>query len=96
MDYQQIDDEELRHLSLRDLLAIDRTAMANERTFLAYARTAIMLVATAVTLVKLFPDSQIVRLAGFFLVPFAIVVIGVGIRRYWVLSRALRSTRSRG
>ncbi len=95
MDYQQIDDDELKKLSLRDLLAIDRTALANERTFLAYARTAIMLVATAVTLLKLFPDNEISRFTGMFLVPVATIVIGVGIRRYWVLASALRGTRAR-
>ena len=95
MDYQRIDNDELKKLSLRDLLAIDRTAMANERTFLAYARTAIMLVATGVTLIKLFPTSPFLRVAGFALVPVAAVVIGIGVRRYWGLAAALRSTRAR-
>ncbi len=44
-------------LTLRDRLALRRTALANERTLLAYARTALMLVASGVTLLKLSPDN---------------------------------------
>lgn len=94
MDYERISDDELNELGLRDLLAIDRTALANERTFLAYARTTIMLVATAVTLVKLFPANPLVQLAGLLILPVAAVVFGIGTRRYWRLSKALRTTRS--
>ena len=94
MDYEQINEDELRQPGLRDLLAIDRTALANERTFLAYARTAIMITATAVTLLKLFPNQPFVRLAGLLLLPVAAVVLAIGTRRYWLLSKALRTTRS--
>ena len=95
MDYQRLNEEELECLGLRDLLAIDRTALANERTFLAYARTAIMLAATAVTLLKLFPLNQLAKVAGISLLPIAFVIFLTGLRRYWQLSIALRRTRSR-
>jgi len=89
MDYQEFKEDKR---ALRDLLAIDRTAMANERTFLAYARTAIMLAATAVTLIKLFP-SPLARYAGFALLPLAFIIFAAGAKRYWALSRALQATR---
>ncbi|MEN0110258.1 MAG: DUF202 domain-containing protein [Planctomycetota bacterium] len=46
-------------LTLRDRLAMRRTALAGERTVLAYARTAIMLVASGVTLLKLGPSGPV-------------------------------------
>ena len=95
MHYENLNEEELSQLGLRDLLAIDRTALANERTFLAYARTAIMLGATAVTLVKLFPASQLSKSLAFILLPVAVLIFSVGLRRYWQISKALKRTRSR-
>jgi len=41
-------------LILRDVLAIDRTRLANERTLLAWLRTGLMLLVSGVTLIKLF------------------------------------------
>ena len=42
-------------LILRDVLAIDRTRLANERTLLAWLRTALMLLISGVTLIKATP-----------------------------------------
>jgi putative membrane protein len=68
---------------LRDYLAIDRTKLANERTLLAYFRTVILLVATGVTLIKLFPDERILRIAGFGMFPFSLLIGLLGIYSFY-------------
>ncbi|MEI6807295.1 MAG: DUF202 domain-containing protein [bacterium] len=45
--------------SVRDPLALERTALANERTLLSYIRTSIMLFATSVTLLYLANDIRV-------------------------------------
>jgi len=69
-------------LILRDVLAIDRTRLANERTLLAWARTALMLLVSGVTLIKLFPGDMVMQAIGAALVPLGIVTGGFGFRRY--------------
>ena len=91
MDYNDFDDE----LGLRDLLALDRTILANERTVLAYARTSVMLGVSSITLLKIFPDNPLAFYTGVALIPVAIVVAAVGIRRFLGLSRSLLKRRSR-
>lgn len=51
-------------LSLNDVLAIDRTTLANERTFLAYIRTALGLIALGVTCLKFLGDELFYVAAG--------------------------------
>lgn len=86
MVYKSFDDHEL---SLSDMLAVDRTALANERTLLAYLRTAIMLGVSSVSLIKLFPDSVYAFAAGIMIGPLAIFVAILGIRRYFGLFQSL-------
>ena len=86
MPYRQFHDLDL---GLRDVLALDRTALANERTFLAYARTAIMLLVSAVSLFKLFPHSEAATWGGIILLPLSLFMAGLGMRRYLLLRQAL-------
>ena len=86
MKYRRFHADELR---LTDVLALDRTVLANERTLLAYLRTTIMLVISSVSLLKLFPDSRSAVITGLALVPLSIIVAGLGLQRYYRLSRAL-------
>lgn len=50
--------------TLRDRLAVRRTALANERTLLAYVRTSVMLLASGATLWRLEPLSGGDRVLG--------------------------------
>jgi putative membrane protein len=50
-------------LTLRDLLAVDRTVVANERTLLGFIRTSLALLLTGASLIK-FSDSEILNTAG--------------------------------
>jgi len=69
-------------LILRDVLAIDRTRLANERTLLAWLRTAIMLLVSGVTLLKLFEGMFIMEAMGAALIPLSLLTAALGIRRY--------------
>jgi putative membrane protein len=77
-------------LALCDLLALNRTRLANERTILAYIRTVIMVVVSAVSLIKLFPESPTAHLLGWSLLPVAAVLTVFGLFRFLRLSQALR------
>ena len=77
-------------LALCDLLALNRTRLANERTILAYIRTVIMVVVSAVSLLKLFPESPTAYLLGWSLLPVAAVLTVFGLFRFLRLSQALR------
>lgn len=89
--YKDFDEE----LGLRDLLALDRTILANERTVLAYARTSVMLLVSSITLLKIFPDNRLAFFTGIALIPVAMIVAAVGLRRFLGLSRSLLKRRSR-
>lgn len=91
MDYEDYQEE----LGLRDLLAIDRTILANERTMLAYARTSLMLGVSSITLLKLFPESPLAFGTAVTLIPLAVVVAILGLRRYFSLSKAVAKQRRR-
>ena len=75
-------------LILRDVLAIDRTRLANERTLLAWLRTALMLFVTGVTLIKLFEGVLAMEILGMLLLPTGLLAAGYGLRRY-LRTRAL-------
>jgi putative membrane protein len=66
---------------VRNQLAIDRTILANERTVLAYVRTALTMLIVSVALIK-FIESLVIVIIGIALIPLAVVVAFVGLRRY--------------
>lgn len=68
-------------LTVRDVLAIDRTVLANERTLLAYIRTALALLVGGVTLIHFF-DLSSARILGYAMLPFGPVALVIGVWRY--------------
>ena len=85
-----VDNErDARPVSLRDVLALDRTVLANERTLLAYVRTAMAILASGVTVLKVFAATFVTLLVGSLLVTLGTGVLALGILRYRVLSRRL-------
>jgi putative membrane protein len=76
------DESGMRPLILRDVLAIDRTRLANERTLLAWLRTAIMLLVSGVTLIKLFEGITALEVMGALLIPLGLLTAAWGFRRY--------------
>lgn len=65
---------------LRDLLALDRTHLANERTFLAYIRTSLTAFIAGISLIKFF-DAWEVKAIGWFFLLLAFVVFVRGFFR---------------
>ncbi|NQU75787.1 MAG: DUF202 domain-containing protein [Planctomycetes bacterium] len=66
-------------LNLGNLLAVDRTSLANQRTFLAYVRTTITLFGAGVTFIKFFDSIRAVAIFGWLLLPLAAITLAVGI-----------------
>jgi putative membrane protein len=79
-------------LILRDVLAIDRTRLANERTLLAWVRTAVMLLVSGMTLMKLFAGVWFLEALGMALIPVALVTVALGLRRYFQICKLIRAT----
>lgn len=65
-------------LTLRDLLAVDRTVVANERTLLGFIRTALALALTGASLVK-FSDSSSLHIAGWVVGASALPLLIIGL-----------------
>lgn len=68
--------------SVTDVLALDRTRLANERTLLAYLRTALGFSAAGATLWRLFPDELLDRAFGACLVVVGVTLLVVGVLRF--------------
>lgn len=83
-------------LILRDHLALDRTELANERTLLAYVRTALALFLTGFSAMHLpafspnlaFQDL-VYQSFGWALVAAALLVLGIGWRRYRTVKKGI-------
>lgn len=75
--------------TVRDLLAFDRTYLANERTLLAYVRTFVGLMASGAALLKLFEVAW-AHAAAVVLFLLAPVVLTCGIIRFIKTDRRLK------
>jgi len=81
---------EMTSLPRADLLALERTHLANERTFLAYFRTASALLTTGLAILHL---ELFVPMRDFsqILLVSAPIVLGVGLARFVVVRRRVAS-----
>lgn len=68
-------------LKLVDVLALDRTRLANERTLLAYTRSAFALLIAGISLVKVFPEDVTLMILGGSFIILAPVLLSAGIYR---------------
>ena len=76
-------------LNRTDLLALDRTRLANERTFLAYFRTFIVFLGTGFAILRMEALNEI-QDVGWILVFVAPVLCFIGWGRYIYTKRRLR------
>ncbi len=83
------------NIVLTDVLAIDRTQLANERTLLAWVRTSLMMLASGVTLIKLFEGVLYVELLGFALLPVSAVTVIYGVHRFIHMRGQIADSRQR-
>ncbi len=70
-------------LSFPDILALDRTNLANERTFLAYFRTFIVFLSSGLAILKL-EILEDIKFLGYFLLMIAPLLLIVGIARFFM------------
>lgn len=82
-------------LILRDLLAIERTKLANERTVLSYVRTGFACLAGTLTLVHLF-DTPAALWSAAALALGGVALFALGALRYRQAARLVRSYALRG
>ncbi len=78
------------NISRADLLAIERTNLANERTFLAYFRTFIILISSGFAIMRLEFLHQI-NILGILLISISPIVLAFGIFRYTTTRKRIRS-----
>ena len=77
-------------LGLTDILALDRTRLANERTFLAYFRTFIVFLSSGLAIVKL--DVLIdIRWLGYVFTVLGPIMLIIGTIRFFYVKRHLKS-----
>jgi putative membrane protein len=76
-------------MNTNDLLAIERTKLANERTFLAYFRTFIVFLSSGFAIIKLDLLKDI-SLVGYALIILAPILLFMGIFRYFRTRKRLK------
>ncbi|MCB9426402.1 MAG: DUF202 domain-containing protein [Flavobacteriales bacterium] len=78
-------------ISRSDLLAIERTRLANERTFLAYFRTFIVFLSSGFAIFKIEIFSSLKSLGYFFIgVSFALLIMGIA--RFLYVKRQIKKS----
>ena len=87
--YSQFNSTEL---ILRDQLAIDRTLLANERTLLSYLRSGVALFIAGLSIIH-FSHEVWFTVIGFVCLPFGLVTMWFGIRRFKKMDKAISIVR---
>lgn len=76
-------------ITLRDHLAIERTKVANERTLLSYIRTTLYLILGGIAFLGM-KDLEEVKGLGYFSLTLSIVVLFIGIVRFYQLKKHIK------
>jgi putative membrane protein len=76
-------------LILRDILAIERTKLANERTFLAYFRSSIFFLATGISIIHIQFFDEVTYL-GWIFVGLSPFVFSIGFIRLIKVRKAIK------
>lgn len=71
-----------------EILALERTKLANERTLLSYIRSSLYLLLGGIGILQL-KDFQSIKWLGYVALVVCVVFLAVGIFRYVLLSRRL-------
>jgi len=76
-------------LILRDLLAVERTKLANERTFLAYFRSSVFFIATGISIISIHLLEKVDYLGwGFILL--SPIMFFIGLHRIMSVKKAIK------
>lgn len=79
----------IKGLTRTDVLALERTRLANERTFLAYFRTFIVFLSSGFAILKLSLLSEI-KIVGYFLTGIGPLILLIGLLRFVYVKRQIR------
>lgn len=85
----QIQNDDLSSLTLRDLLSIERTKMANERTLFSYIRTSLYLITAGIGLTEL-DQFKHLQTIGYISLGSSGFVWLIGIISYYKVKRRLQ------
>ena len=77
------------NIILRDYLALERTKLANERTLFAYLRTSLYLILAGIAFIQL-KDFDSIKWLGYLSLIFSVILLIIGILRYYHLNRKLK------
>ncbi len=83
-EYQKKED-----IILRDHLSVERTKLANERTLLSYIRTSLYLILGGIAFLGM-DDLKELKGLGYFSLALSIVILFIGIVRYFQLKTHLK------
>lgn len=75
-------------VNTNEILALERTKLANERTLLSYIRSSLYLLVGGIALLQL-KEYENLHWIGYFALIICVVFLGVGIFRYVLLYRRL-------
>lgn len=76
-------------LNLTDVLAVERTRLANERTFLAYFRTFIVFMSSGIAILKIEALKEL-HVIGYYLLVIAPIMLSIGIFRFFYVRRQIK------
>jgi putative membrane protein len=80
--------EQRDEIILRDYLALERTKLANQRTLLAFLRTSLYMLLGGIAFLRL-TDFESIRWMGYVSLAFSVMLIFIGVVRYYVIKARL-------
>jgi len=79
---------EQKEIKLTDLLALERTNLANERTFLAYFRSSIVFLSSGFVILKI-EGLQNLKILGYILLITAVFLLIIGFVRFYYVKKRI-------
>ena len=78
-------------LSISDILAMERTKLANDRTILAYIRTSLAFFATAAALIEFFDQNIKLEIIAYVTLFIGILFLIIGFYNYYNSKKLIKS-----
>lgn len=77
--------------SQSDLLAVERTKLANDRTILAYIRTSLTFFAAAAALIEFFDKNIRFEIMAYIAISFGVILLLVGFYNYYRSKKSIKA-----
>lgn len=82
-----------KEMGLNDMLALERTKLANERTFLAYVRTSLYFLLGGFAFINL-EDFENTVFLGYLSIGISMILITVGTTKFIIVRRRIKQRQS--